>query len=168
MLNPAFVDMVLIELIMDVPKPKRNLDLKGLPMKRNLIVMMTLIAMVSLMTVAGCGSKEGSSGSTINPATLETRPVNEIKAEADKMNEQQLRDAAGVYKKALSAKEAEVTKMFNELNQVSATEKLGPKAQNLTQNVESLGKSAKALTERLRIYVDKLKAMKADTTGLEP
>ena len=138
-------------------------------MKRNLVVVMTLVAMVSLLAIAGCGSKNGSSsGSTLNPATLETRPIGEIKAEADKMNEKQLRDAAGQYKKALAAKEAEVTKMFGKLNQVPATEKLGPQAQNLTQDVESLGKSATALTERLKIYVAKLKEMKADTTGLEP
>lgn len=137
-------------------------------MKRNLIVMVTLIATVSLMTVAGCGSKESSSGSTINPATLETRPVNEIKAEADKMNEQQLRDAAGVYKKALATKEAEVTKMMEQLKQVPITDASNDKAKNLTQNVESIGKSVKALNERKAIYVNKLKAMKADTTGLEP
>lgn len=138
-------------------------------MKRNFVVVTTLVAMISLLAVVGCGAKNGSSSdSTLNTATLETRPIGEIKAEVETMNEKQLRDAAGQYKKALAAKEAEVTKMFGKLNQVPATEKLGPQAQNLTQNVESLGKSARALTERLNIYVGKLKAMKADTTGLEP
>jgi maltose-binding protein MalE len=138
-------------------------------MKPNRVVIMTLVTMVCLMTVAGCGSKDGSSSSsTLNSATLETRPVSEIKAEVETMNEKQLKDAAGQYKKALAAKEAEVTKLFGKLNQVPVTEKLGPQAQNLTQDVESLGKSAAALTERLKIYVAKLKAMKVDTTGLEP
>ena len=138
-------------------------------MKRNLVVVMTLMAVISLLAIAGCGARNGSSsGSTLNSATLEARPVSEIKAEVETMNEKQLKDAAGQYKKALAAKEDEVTKMFGKLNQVPATEKLGPQAQNLTQNVESLGKSASALTERLKIYVAKLKEMKADTTGLEP
>jgi hypothetical protein len=138
-------------------------------MKRNPVAVMMLVAMVSLLAVAGCGAKNGSSSSsTLNASSLETRPIGEIKAEVEKMNEKQLRDAAGQYKKALAAKEAEVTKLFGKLNQVPATEKLGPQAQNLTQDVESLGKSAKALTERLKIYVAKLKDMKADTTGLEP
>lgn len=159
-----------MEAVTDVPNLKLKVfNQKGLPMKRNLVVVMTLAAMVSLLAVAGCGAKNGSSsGSTLNSATLETKPISEIKGEVEKMNEKQLRDAAGQYKKALAAKEAEVTKMFGKLNQVPATEKLGPQAQNLTKDVESLGKSATALTERLKIYVAKLKAMKADTTGLEP
>jgi hypothetical protein len=155
---------------MDFPNLKLKIfNQKGLPMKRNLVVVMTLAVMVSLLAVVGCGAKNGSaSSSTLNTTSLETRPVSEIKAEVETMNENQLKDAAGQYKKALAAKEAEVTKMFGKLNQVPATEKLGPQAQNLTQDVESLGKSASALTERLKIYVDKLKAMKVDTTSLEP
>jgi hypothetical protein len=141
---------------------------KGLTMKRTPVVVLALAVMVSLLIVSGCGSKnESSSGSSLKTANLETRPIADVKAEADKMNEKQLRDAAGQYKKALAAKEAEVTKMMEQLKQVPITDASSDKAKNLTQNVESIGKSVKALNERKAIYVNKLKAMKADTSGLE-
>jgi len=137
-------------------------------MKRTPVVVLALAVMVSLLIVSGCGSKnESSSGSSLKTANLETRPIADVKAEADKMNEKQLRDAAGQYKKALAAKEAEVTKMMEQLKQVPITDASSDKAKNLTQNVESIGKSVKALNERKAIYVNKLKAMKADTSGLE-
>lgn len=114
-----------------------------------------------ILTLAGCKSKSGSSASVD-----ETKPIAEVKAEAEKMDVEQLRAAALNYQKAIQAKEPEVQKLAEQIKAIPLTELMGEKATTLKADMEKVSKSIAALKERMQVYVDQLKARNGDLTGL--
>ena len=94
-------------------------------------------------------------------------PIAEIKAEAAKMDVEQLRAVAKKYKDALTEKKAELQKLTESLAKVPLTEKLGKEAQGLTADIENLMMSVNALSERFVVYYDQIKAKGGELKDLE-
>lgn len=119
---------------------------------------LTLYCAVGLCVFAlpGCGKKAD-----------EKKPIAEVKAEAEKMSVKDLRAMATAYKGAITGKKAEVEKLAAKYADIPLAEKLDEKAKNLGSNIDSLNKSVSALTERYKIYYNKLKEKGGDVSGLE-
>ena len=111
---------------------------------------LTTILLMCVILLQSCG-KNGSQ------KVDENKPIAEIKAEAVKMDVEQLRSIAMKYKDALMAKQDEVTKLTDSLAKIPLTEKLGKEAQALTGDIDNLMKSVSALRERFQIYYDQIK-----------
>jgi outer membrane murein-binding lipoprotein Lpp len=121
---------------------------------KNIIVYFLLV--VCSLVLAGCGEKAD-----------ETKPISEVKAEAEKMDTAKLRSMAMKYKEAVLAKKAEGAKLAEKLKEIPITELLGSEAKELKGEIENLNKSLAALRERFNVYYNKLKEKKGDLSGLE-
>jgi len=108
-------------------------------------------------TIAGCGGKKAD----------ETKPISEVKTEAEKMDAGQLRSMAMTYKEAIVAKTDEVEKIAAKLKEIPVTELLGEKAKQLKTDIDSLTKSIDALKIRFDVYYAKLKEKSGDLSGLQ-
>ena len=111
---------------------------------------------VCLLVVVGCGKKAD-----------ESKPVSEVKAEAEKMDVEKLRSMAMKYKDAIVAKKGEVEKFTGELKDIPLTKMLGEEAKQLKGEIDAINKSISALKERFEVYYDKLKEKGGDLSGLE-
>ena len=114
-----------------------------------------LLALCSLC-VLGCGKKAD-----------ETKPISEVKAEAETMSLDELRSMALTYKEAIIAKRADIEKIGAELKKIPLTELLGEDAKGLKTDIENLSKSVSALQERFEIYYNKLKEKGGDVSDLK-
>jgi len=110
---------------------------------------------VSMM--AGCGG--GSAD--------ETKPIADVKAEAQEMDAGQLRDMAMSYKQAIESKLTELEPITAKLKEIPALEMMGDEAKGLNAGIGDLMESVDALKERFGVYYDQLKEMKGDLSGLE-
>lgn len=108
------------------------------------------------LIVFGCGKQAD-----------ESKPVSEVKAEAEKMNTADLRAMATKYKEAVTAKKGELEKLAAKLKEIPVAEALGKEAKGIKAQVDSINKSVAALTERFQIYYDKLKEKGGDSSGLQ-
>ena len=97
----------------------------------------------------------------------ESKPLNEVKAEAEKMSVEKLRSMALTYKDAIMAKKGEVEKVVGELKDIPVAKMLGDEAKELKTEIEALNKSVSALKERFQIYYDQLKEKGGNLSGLE-
>ena len=127
-------------------------------MKTNVSFIAAILMLCTALILAGCGSKSEAD---------ETKPLSEVKAEAEKMSVEQLKDIAMQYKKAIEAKQPEVEKLMQQLAEIPITEKLGEEAKSLTADIEQLNSSLKALKERFDVYYNKLIELKADVSSLK-
>ena len=93
-----------------------------------------------------------------------SKPISEVKAEAEKMDVSQLRQMALKYKDAILEKGKEAEKL---LAKIKPTDMLSDEAKKIKAEVDDLNKAVKALTERFNVYYDKLKAEGGDASGLE-
>lgn len=119
------------------------------------IILCCGLAVLSVGLV-GCGKKAD-----------ENKPISEVKTEAEKMNVEQLRSMAMQYKEAVTAKKAEITKATTKLKEIPITEQLGTEAKKIKADIDNLNKSISALTERFKVYYNKLKEKGGDLSGLE-
>ena len=120
-------------------------------------VMFYRLLVLSAIVIAGCGGKKAD----------ESKPISEVKTEADKMDTGQLRSMAMSYKEAIVAKKGEVEKIAAKLKEIPVTELLGEKAKQLKTDIDSLTKSVDALKARFDVYYAKLKEKSGDLSGLE-
>lgn len=109
-----------------------------------------------LLSFAGCSKKAD-----------ETKPIGEVKAEAEKMSIEKLRSMAMTYKEAITAKKDEVEKLASKLKDIPLTKMMGDEAKGLKADIDGLNKSVSALKERFHVYFDKLKEKSGDLSGLE-
>jgi hypothetical protein len=123
-------------------------------MKKKYVICLLLCACV--LVCNGCGKKAD-----------ENKPISEVKAEAETMDTAKLRKMAEVYKDAIIDKKAEVEKVAAQLKEIPVTKMLGEEAKGLKAEVDQLNKSVSALTERFKVYYDKLKEKGGDTSGLQ-
>ncbi len=107
------------------------------------------------MALTGCSKKAD-----------ENKPIGEVKAEAEKMNIEELRSMALKYKDAITAKQDEIAKISAELKKIPIADMLGEEAKGLKADVDALTKSVSALKERFEIYYDKIKEKGGDLAGL--
>jgi hypothetical protein len=108
--------------------------------------------------IAGCGGGGGAD---------ETKPIPEVKAEAQEMDASQLRDIAMSYKQAIESKLADLEPIKAKLKEIPLTEMLGDEAKGIKTEIEGLMGSVDALKQRFGVYYDQLKEMKGDLSGLE-
>ena len=126
-------------------------------------VILTTTLLICVLGLPGCGKETGSGPQKVD----ENKPIAEIKAEAAKMDVEQLRAIAKKYKDALVAKQAEVKKLTDSLAKIPLTEKLGKEAQALTADIDNLMKSVNALSGRFQVYYDQIKAKGGELKDLE-
>ena len=108
------------------------------------------------LALVGCGKKAD-----------ESKPVSEVKAEAEKMSAEKLRDMALAYKDAIEAKKGDVEKITAKLKEIPVTQMLGDEAKGLKADIGDLNKSVSALKERFNVYYSKLKEKDGDLSGLK-
>ena len=118
----------------------------------------SLLVLCSLV-VLGCG--DGGQEAD------ETKPMSEVKAEAEKMDNDDLRATALSYKEAITAKKGEIEKIVAKLKEIPVAEMMGEEAKALKADIADLNKAVTALKERFDVYYAKLKAAGGDTSGLE-
>ncbi|MCK5172864.1 MAG: hypothetical protein KAR47_05700 [Planctomycetes bacterium] len=127
---------------------------------------MNIKTIVVWMLCAGvlCGFAGCKGGSSADEGT----PLAEVQTEAQGMDTDQLKDMALKYKDAILAKKDEMTGVADQLKEIPIAEMLGEEAKSLQTEIETLGQSVQALTERFQVYYNKLVEMKGDVSGLEP
>jgi hypothetical protein len=119
----------------------------------------TLYCTVVLLAVSlfGCGGKKAD----------ENVPIDQVKAEAEKMSIEKLKAKAVEYKDAIMAKQGDVDKLMAKLKEIPITEALSEEATGLKADIDALTKSISNLKARFQVYYDKLEEKGGDTTGLE-
>jgi len=110
-------------------------------------ITLCVLLVANLFVFASCGKKKA------NP----NKPVTEVKAEAEKMDAKQLQGMVDSYTEAINAKKADVEKIMAKLKKVPITEMVGEDAKALKADIDAVNKSLAALSERMKIYADKLK-----------
>lgn len=119
-------------------------------------------------TAAGVKTEAASTAPAQPKAeAIETIPVADVKAEASKMNVEQLKTKAMEYKNAIDAKRAEIDKVIAKLQGIPAAQQMGTEAKGLQTDLLTLNNSVSALTERFQVYYDKLKEMGGDVSSLQ-
>ena len=118
----------------------------------------TLCCLMALciLSLVGCGEKAD-----------ENKPVAEVKAEAEKMDVDQLKAMALKYKDAISDKKVEIEKITAKLKEIPMTKMLGDEAKALKADIDSLSKSLSDLKERFDIYYQKVKEKGGDISDLK-
>ena len=111
---------------------------------------------VAFGVVVGCGG--GAS---------EDKPLDQVKAEAAKMNADQLRASANEYLSAIKAQQDKLKGVQDRLKELKVTEMLSDKAKAIQADAAKIGTSVTKLQERLSVYVGELKKKGGDATGLE-
>jgi hypothetical protein len=124
--------------------------MKTIIFKTSLVVMLA-----AMLIVCGCGKKADT-----------TKPIPEVKAEAEKMDASQLRSMAMTYKDAIATKAEEVKAEGLKLKEIPIAEMMGDKAKQLNAKIDELQKTVTDLTERYKVYLDELKKKGGDLTGL--
>jgi len=119
-------------------------------------VLLCLLVFSSVLAFGGCGKKAD-----------ESKPISEVKAEAEKMDAGQLKSMAMEYKDKIVAKKSEITKVTDQIKDLGVTKALSDEAKGLRADIESLNKSVSDLNERFKVYYDKLKEKGGDLSGLE-
>ena len=119
------------------------------------IVLCCLLAACSL-AVLGCSEKAD-----------ESKPISEVKAEAEKMSAEDLQAAAKEYMNAATAKTGELEKLAAKLKAIPVAEMMGDEAKKIKAEVDAVTKSASALKERFQVYYDKLKEKGIDVSALK-
>ena len=97
----------------------------------------------------------------------ENKSISEVKAEAEKMDINQLRSMAMKYKEAITAKGNEIEKLAAKLKNIPPAEMTDTKAKEITEGINKINQSMSALNEKLMIYHNKLKEKGGDISGLE-
>jgi hypothetical protein len=120
------------------------------------LAIVLLTGLLCAASISGCGKKAD-----------ESKPMSEVKAEAEKMDTAKLRSMAQQYKSSLTAKKAEVDKLMAKVKEIPVTEALGEEAKKLKADIENVQKSVTAIQERFAVYYEKLKEKGGDLSGLE-
>jgi uncharacterized coiled-coil DUF342 family protein len=124
-------------------------------MKEAKYILFCALVLCSLV-LFGCGKKAD-----------ESKPIGEVKAEAEQMDLKQLKAMATKYKEAILAKQPEIKKLTDKLKEIPVTKMLGEEAKEIKAEIDALNKSVSALKERFQVYYDKLKEQGGDLSGLE-
>jgi len=125
-------------------------------MKTKLNVVLCCLLITCSLAILGCGKKAD-----------ESKPLSEVKAEAEKMSAADLQAAAKKYMAAATAKKGEVEKLAAKLKEIAVTEMMGAEAKKIKADMETATKSLSALKERFQVYYDAIKKKGGDLSGLK-
>jgi hypothetical protein len=115
-----------------------------------------LVACLAILNVAGCGAKAD-----------EKKPIAEVKAEAEAMDTDDLREMAVAYKEAIVAKKGDANEIKEKIKEIPVSEILSEGTKELKADVEEVLKSVSALKARFDIYFAKLKEKGGDLSNLK-
>ena len=118
-------------------------------MRKHFMVLMMMVLAGSFM---GCKK------------SLEEKPVDEVKEEAQQMSAEELQEKVNEYQAAIEAKKPEIEKLQKELGKGLSGMLSGDKPENaeeLEAELTELQASVKALEERMAIYANELKKKQA-------
>ncbi len=124
---------------------------------KKLLAFCAILMVVSLL-LAGCGKKK--------EAPEGTQSLSDLKAAAEKMSVQDLRDMAMKYKNLITAAMGDQEKLEASIKNLSAEDML-KKAPEIEAQINKIKSEISDLKERLQIYIDQLKAKGEAVTGLE-
>jgi len=106
-----------------------------------------------LMLNVGCGEKAS-----------ETKPMDQVKAEAEKMDSQQLRDTAKAYLDKIKAQQSKLKEVQDKLKEIKVTELMSDKAKAIKADAAKISSSVKNLQDRMNVYLDQLKKKGEDVS----
>ena len=122
--------------------------------KRLVVTLGIVVFLISV--IAGCGK-----------SVDEEKPLDEVKAEAEKMDKDELRKMAVNYKDKIVEKQGEIKKIEEKIKDIAPEELMGDEAKELKKEISEITKSVKALKDRYEIYFKELKKKKGDLTDLD-
>lgn len=122
--------------------------------KRNVAIICLLLTFC--LAMSGCGKKAD-----------ESKPISEVKAEAEKMSTDDLQATAKKYMDAAVAKKGEIEKLTAKLKEIPIAQMAGDEAKKIKDDIDTVTKSLSALTERFQVYYDKLKEKGIDVSALK-
>ena len=120
-----------------------------------------LAALTALILIGLCGCEPKSNTKVDMAKSFDT-----VKAEAAKMNVEQLRKKALAFKNAIDAKGDDITKVMESMNAQSAANTGGGIKLNNKTEIDSFMQTIGDLKKRYDIYVSYLKKKNGDLTGL--
>lgn len=124
------------------------------------------VVLAAIVALSGCGKKDGSIGGK-SASVDENKPISEIKAEADKMSVDQLREMAIKYRDAVKDKNVQIDKVMAKLRDAGAGAAMTEEFSGIKEEIAALTTSVKALKQRFGVYYDKLMLSKADVSDLK-
>lgn len=113
--------------------------------------------------IIGLTACSGGGGASVD----ENKPIAEVKQEAAQMDTSALESTVKSYVEAIKAKEPELKKLQEKLKEIPLTKMLGEDAKQIKTELETIGGSLKALTERYNVYIEKLKEKGGDVSTLK-
>jgi hypothetical protein len=102
------------------------------------------------LAFAGCAGGGGS--------VSESRPVSEIAAEAKNMAVAELQNIVAKYKQVIAVKQVDIQALQAKIKEIPLTQLLGEEAKKLKTDISTIAASVSALTERMNVYIQELKA----------
>lgn len=126
------------------------------------IVLFAMLA--AIIVLPGCGKKDDLKK---DASVDENKPVSEIKAEADEMDVDQLREMAMKYRDAIKDNKAQADKVMAKLREAGTGSAMTDEFAEIKDEISALVKSKKALMRRYGVYHDKLVLSKADVSDLK-
>jgi hypothetical protein len=121
--------------------------------RKNLVYCLLMLCVVGLF---GCGKKG------VDARALAEKTQEEINADIEKMNVEQLKSMVLKYKAAIDSMQSEFDKHEAELNKLSPAEKSGEKGRELAKKGQELGMIEVRLNRRFHIYYDAVKEKGGD------
>jgi len=112
-------------------------------MKKGFLAIAAMFLVVAM--VAGCGSQ-----------VSETKPISEVKAEAQKMDVNQLKSTVAKYQKVVEAKKDDLMAVQAKLKAIPLTEMMGKDAGAIKKEIQSVTTAVRALTVRMQVYTAEL------------
>ncbi len=122
-------------------------------MKKYFAFVLTILLAAS---VTGCGKKADSK-----------KPIEQVRAEAEKMSVGDLEATARAYANEIAAKKGEVEKIQSQLKGLSIKDMLGEKARGIKDQASAVGQEISALTERYEVYAQKFQAAGGDISKVK-
>jgi len=113
---------------------------------RNVAKILLPVVFLSL-ALTGCGG-----------GANETKPIAEVRTEAQGMSLDQLKATVSKYQAAIQSKRTEFTQLTEALKKIPIAEMLGDEAKSLKTDIQNVTTSIRALTDRLNIYAQELRS----------
>ena len=117
---------------------------------------MMFIALLSVTALYGCGKKADTQ-----------KPIEEVRAEAEKMSVSDLEATAKAYAREIASKKSEADKIGSQLKGLSLQDMMGEKGKSIKDQASALGKQVSALTERYQVYAQKFQAAGGDMAKIQ-
>lgn len=94
-----------------------------------------------------------------------TSPIDKLKEQVKSMDIDALKATAEKYKAQFMTLKNELATKTDLLNKIPLADKLGPDAQSLTKDIQTITSSMSSIKERMGVYVDALKAKGIDISS---